>query len=149
MNVRNIAASIDGVVVFCCSGLMLLVFVGFSSAEGGISSSGIGRRVLERASTLREGKYGLRVQHLVRRREMVKVKMIVRKTVGRMIFRLRFSVDWLGDAMAMLVGIFVAVVNVIVGDPEGMQVIVLGNEEMIELGSIVEDAEFVESNIEA
>lgn len=102
-----------------------------------------------RENTLRECKYGLRVQHRVRRRETMKAKAIVRKTVGSMIVRLRFSKDWPGDAMAMLVGSFVAVIKVIVGDSEGILVAVLEDEEMTEPESIVGDAVLVEGNIEA
>lgn len=79
----------------------------------------------------------------------MKAKAIVRKTVGRMIVRLRFSRDWLGDAMAVLVGSFLAVVGVIVGDSEGILVAVLDGEDVIEPEPIAEDAELAESNIEA
>jgi hypothetical protein len=149
VNVRNIVASIDGVVAVGGSSSVLLVVWGFSSAEGGISSSGIGIRVLVRDNTLRERKCGLRVQHRVRRRETMKAKAIVRKTVGSMIVRLRFSGDWPGNAMAMLVGSFVAVVRVIVGDLKGILAAVLEGEEMIELEFIVEEAVLFEGNIEA
>ena len=108
---ENLAVNTEGATAFCVSRSVFVVS-GFSSPKGGTSSSGIGTSVLVRRRRHRVGKCGLRVQHRVRRRsETMKAKATVRRTVVRMIVKLRFPGDWLLDAIAIFVGTPVAVVG--------------------------------------
>lgn len=145
---RKRAENNEGGIGFC--GSRSAVVLGFSRLEGGgISSSGIGSSVLVRRRRHRVGKYGRRVQHRVRRRrEAMKAMVVVRRTVVRMMVRLRFDWDRLVDAMAVLVGILVAVAGEIAGHCEGTVVVIGEDDEVVELGSTAEDAARVESKID-
>ena len=147
VEVENIAVNTEGGIAFCGS---RSVVVGFSSPKRGVSSSGIGTSALVRRRIHRVGQYGLRVQHCVRRRrETMKANAMVRSTVVRMIVRLRFPGDWMLDAIVMLVGILVAVVEEIVGDSEETVVTIGKDDEEVELGTTAEGVARVECNIEA
>lgn len=94
-------------------------------------------------------RYGLWVQQRVRkRRKAMRAKLTVRKTVGRIIVRLRFSADWLLDAtMAMLVGVLVAAVGEVMGHSEENVGTFVEDDEVVELGYCVEDVVTAESAI--
>ena len=89
VGMESVAMNAEGAIAFC--GSRSVVFLGFSCPKGGISSSGNGTSVL--VGRHRVGRCGLRVQHRVRRREATKAKAMVRRTVVRIIVRLRFLGD--------------------------------------------------------
>jgi hypothetical protein len=88
VGMESVAMNTEGAIAFC--GSRSVVFLGFSCPKGGISSSGNGTSVL--VGRHRVGRCGLRVQHRVRR-EAMKAKAMVRRTVVRIIVRLRFPGD--------------------------------------------------------
>jgi len=89
VEMESVDMNTEGVIAFC--GSRSVVFFGFSCPKGGISSSGSGTSVL--VGRHRVGRCGLRVQQRVRRREAMKAKAMVRRTVVRIIVRLRFPGD--------------------------------------------------------
>jgi hypothetical protein len=82
---RDIVASIDCLIMSFRLSSTLLASPGFSNAEGGISSSGIGKRFLVDRSTPRDNTFGLLVQHRVKKSIKTRAKVIVSKTAGSMI----------------------------------------------------------------
>jgi hypothetical protein len=146
--VEIFAVNAEGDMAF--SGSCSFALFGFSSPNGGISSSGIGTGALVRSRIRSVGKYGLRLQHRVRRRRVaMKAREMGRRTVVRTIDRLRFRRDWMVDVTDTLVGVLAAVVGGIVCHSEETVVTIGKGDEVRELGCTEEGAARVECCIEA
>jgi hypothetical protein len=142
MGVENISLNAEATITLggSCS-----VPLDFLSPKGGISSSGVGSRVLLRKRGHRACRYGLRVQHRVRRRrEAARAKVMGRMIVVRMIVNFRLSGDWLVDAIAIFVGILGAVVEGIGGHCEETVATISEDDDAVVLGFATEDGAMVE-----